>query len=56
MVDNSKTTLASSLRKIAAKLREESKQVEKTKHEKCAHILVAAHGLSLLQKRLEVKP
>ena len=51
MVDNT-TSIAASLRKIAKKLRTDGEQVAKAKQEKCAHILVAAHGLAQLQKRI----
>jgi hypothetical protein len=41
------------LRKLAAELREEDARRQATKREKCAQVLVAATGLSLLQQKLK---
>jgi len=43
------TTLAKTLRKIAAELRKEDSDITAAKNEKCAHVLVAAKGLATLR-------
>lgn len=40
------------LRKLAEELRKESSQVQTDKRTKCAQILTAATGLSLLRRKL----
>lgn len=43
-----KKTVVDGLRKIAAELRLKDSELQKQKQEKCAHILVATHGLNTL--------
>ncbi len=45
-------TTAANLRKLASDIREQSKEIDQTKMTKSAQVLLAANGLSRLQKVL----
>ena len=47
--------LADDLRMLAARLREEEARVAVDKSVKCAHVVSAATGLSMLKKKLGVR-
>jgi hypothetical protein len=49
MSNPDRKTVVVGLRKIAAELRAKDSEVQKQKQEKCAHILVAMHGLNTLE-------
>ncbi len=47
--------MGETLRKLAAKLREDDAAIKTAKAEKCAHVLRAGVGLSLLKQKLGVR-